>query len=333
MTESEGRHHRAGESIEDLCRACNTHRMHTVIAMGPDGRVARVMCDFCRSEHNYRGGPRRGAAAPERSPIARPHLERAGARRAGAAPFPLVSERERMAPRHEPTDTRRSRAAVAADHPRGDRAHAGRARRQVARRHARAASRHARPAGEELADRDLLPQGRDAAEPAAHARAAGERVRAARRRQGQAAGLHQRLLRHRSPASTCSSPTRTISSRAPAAIERPGTRKDGRARADRLRVPRAGSPRARPLPPRLPDPLGYVCPRASGPLRIDGRLDEAAWSRRPGPADFVDIEGDARPRPPLRTRAKMLWDDDLLLRRRRRWSSRTSGPRSRSTTP
>jgi hypothetical protein len=65
-------------------------------------------------------------------------------------------------------------------------------------------------------------------------------------------------------------------------------------------------------PPAAPDPLGYVCPRASGPLRIDGRLDEAAWSAAPWTADFVDIEGEARPRPPLRTRAKMLWDDDYF---------------------
>ena len=66
-----------------------------------------------------------------------------------------------------------------------------------------------------------------------------------------------------------------------------------------------------PTPSNAP-PLGYVCPRASAPLQIDGRLDEAAWSTAPWTSDFVDIEGDARPRPPLRTRAKMLWDDDYF---------------------
>src|SRR5688500_13053730 len=50
-------------------------------------------------------------------------------------------------------------------------------------------------AGEDLADRDLLPQGSDAAKPAARARAADQRVRSAGGRQGQAAGLRQRLLR------------------------------------------------------------------------------------------------------------------------------------------
>ena len=63
-------------------------------------------------------------------------------------------------------------------------------------------------------------------------------------------------------------------------------------------------------PAAMPDPLGYVCPRASAPVRIDGRLEDAAWSAAPWTADFVDIEGDARPRPRLRTRAKMTWDDD-----------------------
>ena len=102
MTESEGRHHRAGETIEDLCRACHATRLHTIIAMGPDGRVARVMCDFCRSEHNYRGGggeerPRSSATA-----AARPATAQAPARLAPA--LPLVSERERTGPRMSSTE-------------------------------------------------------------------------------------------------------------------------------------------------------------------------------------------------------------------------------------
>ncbi|HEU0092036.1 MAG TPA: carbohydrate-binding family 9-like protein [Vicinamibacteria bacterium] len=61
-----------------------------------------------------------------------------------------------------------------------------------------------------------------------------------------------------------------------------------------------------------PAPLGYVCHRASAPLQIDGRLDDPAWRDAPWTADFVDIEGDARPRPALRTRPKMLWDDEYF---------------------
>ena len=56
-------------------------------------------------------------------------------------------------------------------------------------------------------------------------------------------------------------------------------------------------------------PRGYVALRTSGPLNIDGRLDDAAWAAAPWTDLFVDIEGDAKPKPALNTRAKMLWDD------------------------
>jgi cellulose/xylan binding protein with CBM9 domain len=59
-------------------------------------------------------------------------------------------------------------------------------------------------------------------------------------------------------------------------------------------------------------PAGYVCQRATSPLRIDGRLDDAAWRDAPWTNDFVDIEGDKKPRPAQRTRVKMLWDDEYL---------------------
>jgi hypothetical protein len=56
-------------------------------------------------------------------------------------------------------------------------------------------------------------------------------------------------------------------------------------------------------------PRHYVCYRARSPIRVDGKLDEAAWQAVPWTEDFVDIEGDNRPRPRFRTRVKMLWDD------------------------
>src|SRR6185436_18625535 len=43
--------------------------------------------------------------------------------------------------------------------------------------------------------------------------------------------------------------------------------------------------------------------------KIDGRLDEAAWQSAAWTDEFVDIEGDRRPKPRFKTRAKMLWDD------------------------
>jgi hypothetical protein len=62
----------------------------------------------------------------------------------------------------------------------------------------------------------------------------------------------------------------------------------------------------------VPDPLRYAAPRAATAPTLDGRLDEPAWARATWTAEFVDIEGDARPRPAHRTRVKMLWDDEFL---------------------
>jgi hypothetical protein len=56
----------------------------------------------------------------------------------------------------------------------------------------------------------------------------------------------------------------------------------------------------------------YECRTAATAPRIDGRIDEAAWSRARWTDWFVDIEGSAKPAPRFRTRAKMLWDDRAL---------------------
>jgi len=61
-----------------------------------------------------------------------------------------------------------------------------------------------------------------------------------------------------------------------------------------------------------PDPRGYVCRRATAPIVIDGKLDDPAWAAAPWSDAFVDIEGDAKPRPRFKTRMKMLWDDKCL---------------------
>ncbi len=88
------RSYRAGDSLEDVCRACKTDRIHTVVAADSGGIPIRVVCGYCRSEHNYRGGPRIVTAsspstpAPVRRPIARSSHE----------PFPIAGDRERIAP-------------------------------------------------------------------------------------------------------------------------------------------------------------------------------------------------------------------------------------------
>ncbi|RKY61467.1 MAG: carbohydrate-binding family 9-like protein [Candidatus Latescibacterota bacterium] len=62
--------------------------------------------------------------------------------------------------------------------------------------------------------------------------------------------------------------------------------------------------------PKIPfSPRHYVCYRVEGPITVDGKLDEPSWRRTPWTEDFVDIEGELKPRPRFRTRAKMLWDD------------------------
>ena len=62
------RQYRAGQSVEDYCRQCHEDRIHTVIVVDAHAQPLRVTCDFCRSEHNFRGGPRSG---PTRSTEAR----------------------------------------------------------------------------------------------------------------------------------------------------------------------------------------------------------------------------------------------------------------------
>jgi hypothetical protein len=89
--------YRAGEEVEDLCRACKTDRLHTIIVVDGAGWPLRVQCDYCQSQHNYRGGPRTATAGrpeglqPQRtasSPSPSPRT---------TSGFPLVSDRERTA--------------------------------------------------------------------------------------------------------------------------------------------------------------------------------------------------------------------------------------------
>ncbi|MFD0617115.1 carbohydrate-binding family 9-like protein [Paenibacillus sp. GCM10027629] len=60
------------------------------------------------------------------------------------------------------------------------------------------------------------------------------------------------------------------------------------------------------------DPKHYMCRRAAGPLVLDGRVDKPFWAAADWTDDFVDIEGDLRPRPWKQTRVKMLWDDEYF---------------------
>jgi hypothetical protein len=87
--------YRAGASIEDYCRACKTDRIHTVVAANAEGRPIRVACDWCRSEHNFRGG---GRVTPFGTSPAASSTARSRTATAVGEPFPTVSERERTTP-------------------------------------------------------------------------------------------------------------------------------------------------------------------------------------------------------------------------------------------
>lgn len=114
------RRYQAGMPVDDLCRACKTMRRHTVVAADGAGVPMRVVCDFCGSTHNYRGGGAErgrmagagmsGAGAASRGGIGSggggvsggSRIGGAAAARSGsgdAGAMPLVSERERSLPR------------------------------------------------------------------------------------------------------------------------------------------------------------------------------------------------------------------------------------------
>jgi hypothetical protein len=95
--------YRAGELLEDYCRACAIDRTHTVVAADASGRPLRVVCGYCRSEHNYRGGPRIASSnSPSSShagsPTVRAVREPEARREASRGALPLVSDRERSGP-------------------------------------------------------------------------------------------------------------------------------------------------------------------------------------------------------------------------------------------
>lgn len=59
-------------------------------------------------------------------------------------------------------------------------------------------------------------------------------------------------------------------------------------------------------------PQSYRCHYTPDPIQMDGTLNDAGWQNAKWTADFGDIEGNLKPKPRFRTRAKMLWDRDYL---------------------
>lgn len=67
-----------------------------------------------------------------------------------------------------------------------------------------------------------------------------------------------------------------------------------------------------PVPQIEFNPKHYICYHSNQKLIIDGKLEEPVWQAAEWTENFVDIEGDLKPKPRFRTRAKMLWDNDYL---------------------
>jgi hypothetical protein len=59
-------------------------------------------------------------------------------------------------------------------------------------------------------------------------------------------------------------------------------------------------------------PENYVVKHIATAPVIDGDIDEAIWQQGKWTSDFIDIEGDLKPKPSLQTNIKMLWDDSCL---------------------
>jgi hypothetical protein len=76
MNDGSVRAYRAGQRIDDQCRACKTVRTHVIVAVDASSGISQVLCDFCGSRHRFHGG---GATASHQA-------------------LPLVSERERSFP-------------------------------------------------------------------------------------------------------------------------------------------------------------------------------------------------------------------------------------------
>ena len=66
------------------------------------------------------------------------------------------------------------------------------------------------------------------------------------------------------------------------------------------------------LPASSQDQKHCTCYRTKGPIVTDGLLNEPDWARTEWSDDFIDITGNPKLKPSLRTRIKMLWDDDYI---------------------
>jgi len=59
-------------------------------------------------------------------------------------------------------------------------------------------------------------------------------------------------------------------------------------------------------------PRNYIIQHTNTAPVIDGDINDGVWKQAEWTTDLVDIEGDDKPKPPYKTRVKLLWDDSTL---------------------
>ncbi|OOQ57617.1 carbohydrate-binding family 9-like protein [Mucilaginibacter pedocola] len=67
------------------------------------------------------------------------------------------------------------------------------------------------------------------------------------------------------------------------------------------------------MPHLFTPPKNYVATFATKEPKIDGDLNDAVWQKAAWTDEFVDIEGDLKPKPHMSTKLKMLWNDSCLF--------------------
>jgi cellulose/xylan binding protein with CBM9 domain len=67
-----------------------------------------------------------------------------------------------------------------------------------------------------------------------------------------------------------------------------------------------------PIPQIDFSPENYICYYTDQPIVINGKLSDRPWRVTEWTNEFVDIEGDLKPRPRFETRVKMLWDSNFI---------------------
>jgi hypothetical protein len=79
----------AGDILDARCTRCHTLTNHTIVAL-VGGRVARVKCNTCASEHNFH--PPKEESPPKTRRATVPRGERPASTGAGKAPAPSPQE-------------------------------------------------------------------------------------------------------------------------------------------------------------------------------------------------------------------------------------------------